>query len=244
MWKWARVRRGLLGVAGSENEANRHAWLERVLADVPAGSTILDAGAGEGRHRERCKHLVYTSQDFGLYDGTGDEGLQPGAWDTSRVDLVCDITEIPVPDRSFDAVLCTEVLEHVPRPHEALEELARVLKPGGRLILTAPFACITHFAPYFYSTGFSRHYYEAALTRLGMELLEISENGNYFTVQAQELRRLDSVARTYGGGGLTLPQKAAVALLVRALGPLTERGGGSRELASFGLHVLARRPQE
>src|SRR5674476_1266665 len=71
--------------------------------------------------------------------GAPDEGLQTKGWDTTRIDLVSDITAIPAPDASFDAILCSEVLEHVPEPTHALDEFTRLLKPGGVLILTAPF---------------------------------------------------------------------------------------------------------
>ncbi len=61
--------------------------------------------------------------------GASDEGLQSHGWDTSRIDLVSDITAIPAPDSTFDAILCSEVLEHVPEPTHALDEFARLLKP-------------------------------------------------------------------------------------------------------------------
>ena len=87
---------------------------------------------------------------FRQYTGGGvlAEGLQTGEWDTSRIDLVSDITEIPAPDASFDAILCSEVLEHIPEPTHALDEFMRLLRPGGTLILSAPFASLVHFAPY------------------------------------------------------------------------------------------------
>ena len=71
-------------------------------------------------------------------DGAPDEGLQSDGWYTTRIDLFSDITAIPAPDASFDAILCSEVLEHVPEPTHALNEYARLLKPGGGIILTAP----------------------------------------------------------------------------------------------------------
>lgn len=51
---------------------------------------------------------------------------------------VCDIQDIPHEDASFDTVISCETVEHVPDPKLAIRELARVLKPGGRLLLTTP----------------------------------------------------------------------------------------------------------
>lgn len=57
---------------------------------------------------------------------------------------------LPFPDAAFDAVLCTEVLEHIPDPAETIREIHRVLKPGGRLILTLPWSARFHYQPYDY----------------------------------------------------------------------------------------------
>jgi len=155
-------------IFGRDNETNRLSWLEKTLKFVPEGFRLLDAGAGELKNKVFCKHLIYVSQDICQYEGTGDGvALQTGQWDTTQIDLVSDITAIPVPDESFDAVLCTEVFEHVPDPLAALQELARLVKPGGSIILTAPFCSLTHFAPYHYATGLSRYWYERHLLELG-----------------------------------------------------------------------------
>ena len=143
------------------NEENHQNWLKKTLSALPQGVRILDAGAGELKNRKYCGHLDYVSQDFCQYDGTGDgKGLQTDLWDTSRIDIVCDINAIPEPAQSFDDILCSEVFEHLPDPTKTLDEFARLLKPGGKLILTAPFASLVHFAPYHYCTGFSRYWYE------------------------------------------------------------------------------------
>ncbi|MRR36812.1 SAM-dependent methyltransferase, partial [bacterium] len=146
---------------GTHNESTREDWLEQALREIPAGSRILDAGAGELRYRKFCCHLEYVSQDFAQYDGRGDTvGLHSGSWDQTKLDIVSDITAIPEPDGSFDAILCVEVLEHLPDPLAALREFARLLRSGGQLVVTAPFCSLTHLAPYFFSTGFSRYFYE------------------------------------------------------------------------------------
>lgn len=180
------------------NDNNRVAWLSAKLNEIPSGLRILDAGAGEMRFKPFCAHLNYVSQDFGQYEGKGDgKGLQTGAWDTKHIDLICDITAIPEPDNAFDAIFCTEVLEHVPDPTEALDEFARLLKPGGKLILTAPFASLVHFAPYHFCTGFSRYWYEHHLAKRGFKIKELTPNGDWFSFCQQDLMSLGSFARKY-----------------------------------------------
>jgi SAM-dependent methyltransferase len=224
---------------GLANETTREAWVQKVLSGLPAGTRLLDAGAGEGLYRKYCGHLQYVSQDLAQYDGSGGVGFQTGSWDTSKIDLVGDITDIPAPDASFDAVLCTEVLEHVTDPVPALRELHRLLKPGGTLIVTAPFCSMTHFAPYHYVTGFSRYFYEHHLGRIGFDIAEMVENGNFFEFKGQELRLVDAVARRYGVAGPRVIERGAMRVVLRMLERMSANDKGSRELLYFGLHVRA-----
>lgn len=157
-------------------------WVKEQLEAIPVGKTILDVGAGEQQYRKYCAHLDYKSQDFCQYSGSGDgSGLQMGQWDTSKIDIVSDITDIPVEQESFDAVLCTEVFEHVPEPEKALAEIYRILKKGGVLILTAPFMSETHFAPYHFCSGFDRYWYSYHLKKLGFKEYKITPYGNLFS---------------------------------------------------------------
>lgn len=219
------------------NEATRIAWLASMLGRLPAGQRILDAGAGELRNKSLCAHLEYVSQDFGQYDGVGDEkGLQTQRWDTRQVDLICDITAIPQPDQSFDAILCSEVLEHLPEPARALDEFSRLLKPGGKLILTAPFASLVHFAPYHFCSGFSRYWYEYHLPRRSLLIEELSPNGDWFAFCRQELTRLGAMARRYGDQ--FWPLAYSLGLLGFVYFSL-RRGRNAADLACFGWHCLA-----
>ncbi len=219
------------------NELNRQRWLQSVLEALPEGLRILDAGAGELSNRRYCRHLDYVSQDICEYEGAGDgKGLQKGVWDTSQVDLVCDIASIPEPDASFDAVLCSEVLEHVTDPIVVLDEFSRLLKPGGRLILTAPFASLVHFAPYHFSTGFSRYWYEHHLPSKGFVIDELTPNGDWFLYCRQEMLRLVRVERALGSWSWPL------AGILAALGAFYFKVRANREapdLACFGWHCVA-----
>lgn len=212
------------------------------MAQIPAGSRILDAGAGELRYKHFCRHLDYVSQDFAQYDGQGNGiGLQSGTWDYPNLDIVSDITQIPEPDASFDAVMCIEVLEHLPYPVDALHELSRLLKPEGTLILTAPFCSLTHQAPHFYQTGYSRYFYEYWLQDLGFEIVDTEWNGNYFEWLAQELRRLPSVGKEYASGSLTWIEREALEIVLGVLNRFSEHDEGSEQLLAYGLHVVARK---
>jgi SAM-dependent methyltransferase len=236
-----RAARPLVPSVGRANDATREAWLEAALKRVPPDSRILDAGAGTQRYRRMCGHLRYVSQDIAQYDGRGDEvGLQTGSFEFGQLDIVSDITSIPEPDASFDAIMCVEVFEHLPDPVAAVHEFSRLLKPGGYLILTSPFCSLTHFAPYHYCSGFSRYWYRTHLEDAGFTALEITANGNFFEFLAQELYRLRLVARRYAARGPGPLTYAAIYLLLRALRRFSAADTGSSELLCFGHHVFAR----
>lgn len=226
---------------GTTNEETRTKWIESSLKKIPPGLRILDAGAGECQYKKYCSHLVYVSQDFAQYTGEGKIGLQTGSWDNSKLDIISDITNIPVANDEFDAVMCTEVLEHVPDPVSTLKELNRILKPNGYLLLTTPFASLTHFAPFHYSSGFNSFFYYHHLTEMNYEIVDLSLNGNYYEFLAQELRRVKKVAHEYSGIKINLFEKIAIHSVLPILQRLSKRDNKSQELLCYGIHVFARK---
>lgn len=227
---------------GLNNESSRMSWIVETLKKITEGNTILDAGAGEQKFKQYCKHLNYVSQDFAQYDPLQiDKGLQMDKWDYAGLDIVSDIINIPVPAASFDAVMCIEVIEHIPDPAKVFPEFSRILKSGGSLILTAPFCSLTHFAPYHYSTGFSRFYYEKHLHDHGFEIIELKENGNYFEYLAQEIRRLPEITEKYTNKKLNNFEKLISNYLLKILNSASQKDTGSKELLCFGLLIFARK---
>ena len=227
---------------GTQNKAMRDAWLQQALGKLPHGSRILDVGAGELQYRSLCSHLNYVSQDFGRYEGQGNgRGLQKEKWNTSEIDIISDIVSIPEDDASFDAIMCIEVFEHVPEPAEAIKEFHRLLRPGGDLILTAPYCSLTHFAPYHFYSGYNRYFFEFHLERAGFEILETVPNGDYFAYMAQEIRRLSSVADRYSSDRPSKLERYAIRSILRMLQRFSVKDTGSDELLCFGYHVLAKR---
>ena len=226
---------------GTTNESVRVKWIEETLKKIPAGLTILDAGAGESQFKKFCDHLKYIAQDFGQYSGEGNVGLQTGTWDNTKLDIVSDILSIPLPDHSVDAIMCTEVLEHIPDPLGAIKEFSRLVKPGGYLLITAPFASITHFAPYHFASGLSRFFYEKNLAENGFKITDLQLNGNFFEFVAQENRRIKSIAKKYAGKNLNIFQKIIIHLNLRILQNLSKKDKGSSELLCYGIHVFAKK---
>lgn len=226
---------------GTRNKEVRDIWLKKRLKEINPGLRILDAGAGKLRYKSFCNHLKYVGQDFNCYDGKGDgKGLHAEEWNQEDIDIISDITEIPEPNKSFDAIMCIEVLEHLPDPLKALLEFNRLLKKDGILLLTVPFSCLTHMSPYFYITGYSRYYFEKWLKELDFKNIEITYNGNYFEWIAQELHRLESVSRKYTDLKVfNVKQKWALNCMLRLLDNLSRSDKGSSELLSLGLFVKA-----
>ncbi len=227
---------------GTLNHATRVKWVAEHLRAIPAGSRLLDVGAGEMQFRELCSHLEYVSQDFDRYDGKGDgKGLQMQKWSSGHVDIVSDITQIPEPDASYDALLCTEVFEHLPDPILAIEEFLRLLRPNGTLLLTAPFCSLTHFAPFHFYTGFNEYFYRYHLEKAGFDIVEITSNGNFFEFVAQELRRIEDVALKYCATSISGRDLSAIYRLLPTLQRLSNADTGSAELLSFDLQVHAQK---
>ncbi len=109
---------------------------------LPSGDLVLDYGAGDRPYEEmlRKKFSNYLAAD---YAGTHAEyygGKEP--------DILLTNTTIPLESASVDCAVLTEVLEHVYDPRTVLMELNRILKSGGWLVGTVPFAIQHHDEPY------------------------------------------------------------------------------------------------
>jgi SAM-dependent methyltransferase len=121
--------------------------LERLR--VSRGDLLLDAGCGEGRHcfgaLERGARVVGLDLDLAsLRAGAGALRRRGRALGRLAGVLQGDAFALPFRDASFDRVICAEVMEHVHDYRAAARELARVLRPGGRLAVTIPTATSEH----------------------------------------------------------------------------------------------------
>lgn len=167
------------------NQRSRDAWVRAKAATIPAGSKVLGVGAGTCPYRDFFNHCHYVTHDFGQYEGI----KLGGTTEYGKIGIVSPLENIPVPDDSFDVVLCTEVLEHVPEPIEAIREIARILKPNGKLLLTSPLGSGLYQLPYHFYGGYTPEWYKRFLEEFDIEVSEITPNGGFFKHLAQECAR-------------------------------------------------------
>jgi ubiquinone/menaquinone biosynthesis C-methylase UbiE len=179
------------------NVQNRDKWIAAQARKVPRGTRVLDVGAGSAPYRSLFDGCDYKTQDFAQLQP---EQLRYGGY--TLIDLVSEADAIPVPDASFEVVLCTEVLEHVAEPIKVVREFGRILTPGGRLILTAPLGSGIHQEPYHYYGGYTPFWYRRFLTDAGFQSIEITANAGSLRHVAQETIRFVRMTRPFG---LTAP---------------------------------------
>lgn len=156
------------------------ALMEFASKRLGVGDRVLDAGAGEGRFKSYFTHTSYVAVDLAVGDKV---------WNYSDLDTIADLTRLPFANCVYDAVVCTQVLEHVKEPLLVTKELARILKPGGQLFLSAPQSWYQHQKPhdYFRFTSFALDY---LFTQSNLETQFIKPMGGYFWFLSFQLQRL------------------------------------------------------
>jgi len=141
---------------------------KKVLTPKNIHGRLLDAGAGKLSYRHLVRPLCaeYKSMDFNK--------THP------ELDYQSDIQEMPLENESFDTVLSAEVLEHVPDPEKALREIYRILKPGGRLVISIPHLMYLHNEPNdFYR--YTKYGLRTLLERVGFTIEYLQPSGSLFS---------------------------------------------------------------
>ena len=114
--------------------------IQSFASSAPAGirnsNVVLDVGCGESPYRDLLAPTTYVGIDRKPRPKPGD------------LAAVADVMAIPLRGEYFDGVVCTEVIEHVGDERLLLKELARVAKPGAKLVLSSPFVHGLHEMPY------------------------------------------------------------------------------------------------
>ena len=185
-------------------------WLDREVEafarSLPPHAVVLDAGAGRQVYRSKFAGMVYESADFERVDKQ-----------YAQSTYICDLTAIPVEDARYDAILFTQVMEHLPDPIAVVRELNRVLKPGGTLLYTGPLFYEEHEIPFDFHryTQFAvrRIFSEAGFTIRALHWLE----GYMGTLHYQLKRMARHMPLSPGkiGGGVTAWLLTALFVLLK-----------------------------
>ena len=136
---------------------------------------MMDFGCGSKPYRSFFTVEEYIGVDF------ENEGHPH---DNEQIDVFYDGKKLPFEDNRFDSILCSEVFEHIFNLEEILKELNRVLKPGGKILITCPFVWNEHEAPFDYAR-YTRFALESLITKTGYSNVEYSKAGNFISVIAQ-----------------------------------------------------------
>jgi len=202
--------------------------LDRFIAAHATTGRTLDVGAQNGPYAALFPNRI------GL-------DIQRGA----GVAVVGDAQALGIADATFDTVLCTEVLEHLAEPQKAVDEMYRVLRPGGELLLTTRFLFPIHDAPHDYFR-YTKYGLRHLLRRF--EILELNEETTAVGTLAVLLQRLGMQAETLGWR----PFRAMWLLSAQIARPftflITREYGDSRRrtpergIMTSGYHVACRKP--
>lgn len=142
------------------------------LPSAQFGQILLDAGAGSCRYKSSIegKGYIYESHDFLQVFDKHSKGIHK---------YVSDITNIVTEKNRFNLIVCTQVLEHLENPLNALLELHRVTKEGGSIYLTTNFLFPIHSSPYdfFRFTNFGLEY---LFNKAGFKILSLEPRGGFF----------------------------------------------------------------
>lgn len=187
---------------------------------LPPGALLLDAGAGEAQYAHLFPHARYVGVDLAIGDPQ---------WDYRRLHAIADLEQLPFAGGRFDAALHVVTLEHLPRPAEALGELARVMRRGAALLLVAPQEWEVHQPPHDYYR-YTRYGLTHLLGEAGFDVEEMTPAGGLFTVLARRMFNACQIAPWL------LPFFAPAGLLVSLLDRLDRR----RDF-TLGYRCIARR---
>ena len=166
--------------------------LKKAQHQVKSGM-ILDVGCG----LKPYKSLLNASGS--AYYGTDYPLTMKGSYGKStKADFFSESTLLPFNNNTFDTLLSTQMLEHVSDPKKVIQEMGRVLKPGGIMILSAPMTWPLHEEPYDFFR-YTLHGLRHLLQKANFEILDEIPRGNNFTTMAQMLldTQLDNTSQSF-----------------------------------------------
>jgi SAM-dependent methyltransferase len=172
-----------------------------IAAQLPPRSRVLDLGGHKAAKRGEFDISRYNLQV--LYANLTADKLP---------DVQSDAAALPFPSAGFDVVICAELLEHVPEPRRVVFEAARVLCPGGTLVITAPFLYPIHADPYDFGR-YTDTYWRHVLSEAGFVVVRIEAQGLLFAIVAGLIKQTVDQVRVPGTIGRLVRGAATVAFV-------------------------------
>lgn len=129
-----KTNEGYAAMLATHGEAHFVPYLEQVARHVPAGTTLLDLGCGTGKSARLLADRGWTVTGSDLSEKFLDRTLETGTLKLNAADAMA----LPFADAEFDAVTSYCFIEHVPDVGKVLDEMVRVTKPGGRILILSP----------------------------------------------------------------------------------------------------------
>jgi len=154
-------------------------FVKYVAESLPENASLLDAGAGESVYKRFFSNCNYKAIDLAVGERR---------WNYANLDYVAPLHDMPIEDGTFDAVLCTQVLEHLEWPRESVKEMYRVLKPDGKLFMTVPMAHPEHQGPHDFFR-YTSYGLESICKHAGFREIKITPFGGRWVRWAYELPR-------------------------------------------------------
>jgi SAM-dependent methyltransferase len=194
----------------------------RSFADgLPRNARVLDAGAGEAQYAPLFEGLRYIAVDLAVGDAT---------WSYDSLDAVADLSSLPFGRDLFDGAVNIVTLEHVCEPAAVMKELARVLRPGGSLLLVTPLEWEEHQQPHDYFR-YTRYGVTYLVESAGLRVEKLEPVGGMFRLLARRMLGAAMLAP------VLLPLFAPVALVL----PLLDGLDHGRQF-TLGHICVARKP--
>ena len=174
-------RKGVARLSSITNKKNSKDFIvmHYLIADLKdaiqeyARGEVLDVGCGNKPYE------VLFTETTELYIGC--DVVQSSE---EKVDVICHATELSFENNRFDTVFTTQVIEHVGDPFKMSEELFRVLKPGGFVIMSAPFTWELHEEPYDFFR-YTKYGLNEMLSKVGFDVLNVKANGGKWAALIQ-----------------------------------------------------------
>jgi len=200
----------------------------KASADFVAGS-VLDVGCGIKPYAGIFRFTHYVGVD-----------LPSNLARSSVVDAYASGLALPFRPESFDSVICSEVLEHVPDPGLLLREVRRVLRPGGHLVLTTPQTWGLHEEPHDYFR-YTRYGLEILARGAGLQVVRIAPTSGFWVTWSARAADFLFLRHAYGRGVVVEGLFGLLVAMVQGMGWLLDRlyRGAGDTLDNL---LVARRP--